>query len=176
MQAAFEIERKYLIRMPDTERLARETGASVSRMVQTYLLSDAGTHRVRRIETDAGVTFVETKKERVTALTARESERTLSQAEYGTLLRSADPKRTPIKKVRYTVPLADGVHKMEIDVYPFWRKTAVLEVELCSEDDCFDLPTYIHVIREVSKDRRFKNYALARDIPDESEWEGEIAE
>lgn len=172
MPTAFEIERKYLIRMPDVARLKGEAGASVARMTQTYLLSETGTHRVRKIEKDGRVFYVETKKHRISDLTAEERERHLTAAEYEALLRLADTERRPIEKTRYTVPLSDGIHYMEIDVYPFWRHTAVLEVELRSEDEQFELPTYIHVIREVSQDRRFKNYALARDIPDESEWEG----
>ena len=173
MQTAIEIERKYLIRMPKAEQLLREQGATVTHMCQTYLLSDAGTHRVRRIESDKGVFYVETLKRRLSGISAEESERHLTKAVYEALLLRADPERKPIEKVRYTVPLADGTHKMEIDVYPFWQETAVLEVELRSEDDTFALPTYIDIIREVSEDRRFKNYALARQIPDEREWKGE---
>ncbi len=173
MPTAFEIERKYLIRMPSIAHLCAQSGATRAKMTQTYLVAESGTHRVRRIETDAGVSYVETKKRRVSSLTAEEQERTLTESEYGELLLLADPERKPIEKTRVTVPLADGVHEMEIDVYPFWQDTAVLEVELRSEQDQFELPTYIHVIREVSADRRFKNYALAREVPDESEWKGE---
>ena len=60
-------------------------------------------------------------------------------------------------------------NNLTIDVYPFWQRQAVLEVELPSEDTPLLLPTYIEVIREVSGDRRYKNVSLAREIPAEDE-------
>ena len=60
-------------------------------------------------------------------------------------------------------------NNLTIDVYPFWQRQAVLEVELPSEDTPLLLPTYIEVIREVSGDRRYKNVSLAREIPAENE-------
>ena len=44
-----------------------------------------------------------------------------------------------------------------------------MEVELESEDQHYTLPEGITVIREVTSDRRLKNAALARHIPDEAE-------
>ena len=36
-----------------------------------------------------------------------------------------------------------------------------------SEDEAFTLPPFIEVIREVTADYRYKNHALAREIPKE---------
>ena len=178
MQTAFETERKFLIAMPDPTRLLSEKGASCARFVQTYLVAEKGvTHRVRKITDVHGVRYVETQKRRVSRLTAEESERAVDGSAYEALLMRADPACAPIEKTRYTVPLDDEKgHCMEIDVYPFWKNTAVLEVELGSEDETFELPTYIRIIAEVSDDGRFKNHALAKSVPSESEWQREAQE
>ena len=51
-----------------------------------------------------------------------------------------------------------------MDVYPFWSDRAVLEVELESEDEAFDIPPFISVIKEVTGDKRYSNKALAKEI------------
>ena len=43
-----------------------------------------------------------------------------------------------IHKVRYCLP--EGGLVFEIDVYPFWRRLAVMEVELQREEQSFTVP------------------------------------
>ena len=163
-----EIERKFLSAMPDVSQLLAENGAKADSITQTYLLAPKGvTMRVRRREGADGVTYTATRKRRLSDLSAEETEREISEATYETLLGAADPALRPIEKTRITVPY--GQHLLEIDVYPFWERTAVLEVELASEDAPLDLPPYLTVIREVTGDYRYKNVSLAKEIPAEGE-------
>lgn len=166
MSAKPETERKFLIAMPDERLLSSLPGAACDAIVQTYLTADPGvTARVRRREGRDGVTYTHTEKRRLTAMTAWEDEREITEGEYLALLERADPTLRPIEKRRYTIPMDSLL--LEIDIYPFWQRQAVLEVELPSEDAALPIPPYLHPIAEVTADRRYKNVALAGCIPPE---------
>lgn len=162
MGAPLEIERKYLIRMPNTAALAAMERAHVYAITQTYLTAPAGlTRRVRKRVGEGQTAYILTEKERVNHLTAIERERNLTAAEYEAALADADPAAIPIEKTRYAIPY--GAHVLEIDVYPFWQTAAILEIELSSEDECVEIPSFLSVVCEVTRDRRFKNAALAKN-------------
>ena len=44
-----------------------------------------------------------------------------------------------------------------------------MEIELTVEEEPFDLPPMIKVIREVTEDPHYSNHSLAREIPPEDE-------
>lgn len=160
-----ECERKFLIAYPDTERL-RMLGAKASLIEQTYLAAEKGaTARVRRRVTDGVTKLYHTVKRRLTALSATEEEREITEREYEELLKTADPTRSPILKTRYVLPY-EG-HLLEIDVYPFWKRQAVLEIELASEEEDFSIPDFIAVLREVTSDVAYKNVSLSKVVPKE---------
>ena len=46
-------------------------------------------------------------------------------------------------------------------MFPAWPDKAFLEIELLDEREEFPFPEGIRVIREVTEDRRYTNYALA---------------
>lgn len=161
----YEIERKYLIEYPDTAVLESAEGVRVKRIEQTYLLAAEGeTRRVRKM-TEMGVTrYIETRKYRVSDLRATEEEKELSAAEYDALLALADPALHPIRKMRYAIPYAG--HVVEVDLYDFWQDRATAEVELADESEAVELPPYLRVICDVTADKRYKNVALARELPE----------
>ena len=70
-----------------------------------------------------------------------------------------------MKKER--ILLKSGNHTFEIDIYPFWGDRAIMEVELSSEEEAFTVPAGIEIIKEVSDDKRYKNAALAKEIPND---------
>ena len=169
MGIPLEIERKYLIERPSEEMLGALDGARYLDIVQIYLVSEWGTaHRVQRSVRDDGAVFLtETVKRRRSDRTAEEYERSITESEYEELLLLRDPCRSPIKKRRYVI--LHGVHKLEIDLYPFWERTAVLEIELEREDEEVSFPAYLTLLREVSGETALKNHALALRVPKESE-------
>ena len=163
-RSQYEIEHKYLIAYPDIAALEQVTGCRRLMMVQTYLTSAAGeTHRVREVREGDRVTFIETRKRRISALSATEEEREITKEEYRALLLRAEAGSTPIQKTRYVIPL--GARVAEIDLYPFWQDRAILEVEVESEQETVELPPYLRVLKEVSADKRYKNVNLARSVP-----------
>ena len=78
------------------------------------------------------------------------------------MLGSADPAAHPIRKTRYC--LADSDAYFEIDIYPEWKKQAVLEIELADSEEEVHIPEGIRVIREVTGDKRYSNRALAHEM------------
>ena len=155
-----EIERKYLIRRPNEEELRMVPGIRVLQMEQVYLLSaDGERSRIRRIEEGGRLSFFHTKKRDVTSVTRIEVEREISEDEYQMLLASADPARHPICKTRFCLPYGDRV--FEIDLFPGWKDTALMEVELGSELETIAFPPQIEILKEVTEDLSFRNSSLA---------------
>ena len=160
-----EIERKYLIRMPDEAKLLQMPQCSVWEIVQTYL-NDAGvgqTRRVRSIRTGRETYYTYTFKQRINELTCEEREEEISAAEYQSKLQEANPELNPIEKRRYRIPNAGQM--MEIDIYSFWDDRATLEIELESEDQAPKLPEWLEIVRELTGERAYKNRYLAESIP-----------
>ena len=149
-----EIERKYLIRLPD-EGLLDKLALGRDWIEQTYLLAEAGTtERVRSRRSPGGTpVYTHTVKKRRSAVTREELESEIGQAEYEALLRRADPTLRVICKTRWRIPYED--HILEVDRFPFWADRAILEVELGSEDEAFEKPDFIGM--EVTGDGRFYN-------------------
>ena len=166
MKSSFEIERKFLIEYPDMANL-EQMGAVRLDMVQTYLKSEEGTtSRVRMIKAQDKVCYVYTCKKRISMIKCIEEEKDISKDEYERLLQEADKSLRPIEKVRYKLPF--GEHVYEIDIYPFWKNKAVMEVEIDSEEEEFQIPPTVKIIKEVTQDVRYKNFSLASgNIPED---------
>ena len=163
-KTAFEIERKFLIRMPSCAWLL-SASAEIWEMEQTYLLAENGeSRRVRRIAQNGKIEYILTSKRRISDIKRIETETDISESEYKSFLEKADPERRTICKTRYRIPR--GEHLFEIDVFPFWEDKAFLEVELSSEEEAFTLPKEAEVIREVTADRRYTNAAMAKELPE----------
>ena len=159
----FEIERKYLIEMPDPAFL--KENASPSAIEQTYLLRTEPhvNARVRKRGSEGAWTYTHTRKTRISDLCRREDEREISEEEYGKLLAQADPERRVIRKTRWVFPWRG--QNVEIDVFPFWKDRALMEIELANEEQTVELPPQIRILREVTTDGRYTNSSLSKHIP-----------
>ena len=158
----YEIERKYLIRMPDRAWLERE--AEGTEIVQTYLLSSpATTERVRRRGRGGVYVYTHTTKTKLSDLRRIEEEEEITEAEYERLLRRADPDRRVIRKTRWCFRYAGQL--FELDVFPFWSDRAFLEIELKDEGQKVSLPPALTIVREVTSDPRYTNAALSVSVP-----------
>ena len=157
--AHFEIEHKYLCSMPLKEELDRRA-KNIFNAIQTYLIAPKGEERrVRKKISGNGESFVYTSKRKISELKRVEEEKEISEAEYEKLLKKADSNLHPIKKTRFVIPYKN--HDFEIDIYDFEDELCIMEVEVSSEDEEFETPDFIHIIKEVTDDSRFKNKALA---------------
>ncbi len=159
----YEIERKFLICRPDLLNLANL--CKIQKISQTYLTATEGSVRVRRLEEKGQVSYIETAKRSISAIKRQELELPLTEEEYNRRLANRDPRRQTIHKTRYCLPY--GGHTFEIDIFPFWSRQAIMEVELKSESEEFTLPPFIRVLREVTEDDAYSNHSLAREVPPE---------
>ena len=156
-----EIERKYLIGMPDAALLERLPSSAIE---QVYILSsEGGRERIRRRDYGGRVEYTHTVKTRLSDLTRVENECEIEAAEYAALREKADPQRCILRKRRYLYEYAEQC--FEIDVFPFWDDRALMELELSGEEQEIALPPGIAILKEVTSDKRYTNAAIAREIP-----------
>lgn len=158
-----EIERKFLIAMPEPAFLA---ACECSEITQTYLLGEENTtERVRKRVYGDRCEYTHTVKRKLNNMRRMEDERVIDEQTYTALLARADPARRPISKTRCCFEY--GGKLWELDVFPFWKNSAYLEIELAGEDEAVALPPGLRLVREVTDDPRYTNAALSLEIPDE---------
>ena len=159
----YEIERKFLIEMPDIEYLESLPNCEKVKIVQTYLVSnDDEEIRIRQRGNNGTYTYSKTRKINVDSMKRIEIETRLTQEEYINELLNADPTRGQIIKDRYCLCYKNQY--FEIDIYPFWNDKAIAEIELISEDQKIELPNFINVIDEVTDNIDFKNSEIAKQL------------
>lgn len=149
--------------MPDMDYIKTNEGLRIKKIEQTYLIDDKNTARVRKITENGEISYVKTVKTRISILSQYENEFEISESDYEKELKNADPERKTVNKTRYAFPFQG--HTVEIDVFPFWSDRALLEIELSSENEHFEIPSEIEVIKEVSEDKRYTNKSIAKSIP-----------
>ncbi|MCA8920627.1 MAG: adenylate cyclase [Planctomycetes bacterium] len=159
MSAPLEIERVYLLaRLP-----VLPADAVALKLEQGYLpdepASDATVEgRVRRTTyPDGRLKHVHTIK-RGLGLVREETERELSPEEFAELWPRTEGRR--ILKTRHKVPA--GELTWEVDAF-LDRNLVLAEVELSSPTQAVEPPPWLapYVLREVTNDPRYRNYALA---------------
>ena len=161
-----EIERKYIISMPDFNLLRSLDGYNRSDIVQTYLKSiDGATRRVRMRTSEGSSRYYETVKARIDEMSSTEVEREIDREEYLELLKLAREDSTPIEKTRHL--FFYNSQPFEIDVYPNWHSTAIMETELASRETTVEMPPFISIIREVTGNKAYSNAGMSRQFPSE---------
>ena len=153
--------------MPDFNSLSSLLGYRMSRITQIYLTSEKGvTHRVRSRVTDNTAVYTETKKVRIDAVSSREDEREISESEFYTLIKNIREGSRPVIKNRHVFSYKGKI--FEIDEYPEWKKTAIMEIELESREEKIEMPDFLEIVSEVSGDFRYSNSAMSQSFPSES--------
>ena len=143
----YEIERKYLIAMPDLKKMQERHSCQKVEIIQTYLNSRNGDEvRVRQRGSIGNYIYTKTHKKSVNGMKRFEVETRITKDEYLELLMDADTTKRQIRKTRYCV-ISDHQY-FEIDVYPFWDNKAIMEIELNDEKQEVVLPKDIKVIKE----------------------------
>lgn len=155
-----EIERKFLVKYPDVEKLEKMPDVRKVEILQTYLPTEDNMIRRVRERTEGDVTdYWYTEKIRISEIVRIERESPISRDRYQELLANADPDAQPIRKTRYYLNANDLC--FEIDLYPQWSDKAIVEIQLKDENDEVELPEILEEIREVTRDPRYKNESLA---------------
>lgn len=159
-----EIERKYLIEYPDIKMLESIDNCEKVEIIQTYLHSPEENEeiRLRQRGNNGHYVYFKTIKKELSDTKRIEIEKRLNKDEYLRLLMTADTSKRQIRKNRYCLTYENQY--FEIDVYPFWKDKAIMEIELSDEDSPIVFPDFINIIREVTSEREYKNSSLAEKI------------
>ena len=159
--APLEIERRFLIEMPDINALRQMPDYRVKHIEQTYLLKtdDFIGGRIRKITENGSSIYIYTYKERISDMTRREFEREISLEEYSRLLDCKIPDTITIIKDRHIFTYANLTYELDVDA--FWKDKASLEAEVDSEEVDIPIPPCVKLIKEVTADRRYNNSRLA---------------
>lgn len=159
----YEIERKFLIEMPDLDYLDNLENCQKVQIVQTYLTSlDNHEVRIRQRGINGSFSYTKTEKIPVSSMKRIEIEKRISQDDYIRELTLADPTRGQIIKDRYCLMYKNQY--FEIDIYPFWNRQAILEIELMDEKQKIELPDFLDVIEEITDKEEYQNSAIAKRI------------
>ena len=164
----YEMERKFLIAMPDTAWLEAQPGCHRVEIIQTYLHTEGGVQRrVRQWLENGRFFYYETVKTPMGDGRLVETERRLTQEEYLTRLMNADTSRRPLRKTRF-IWTWEG-QRYDIDLYPFWERQAILKMELREKDAPIAFPPTVRVLREITGEAAYRNSALALNVPAEED-------
>lgn len=158
MIKGYEIERKFLVKMPDVHDLDVKR---VLDIVQTYLADgeNDAQRRVRRISENGNVRYIYTEKLFITAVTRKEMEYDIDEHEYNRLIVQAREDCLPVEKTRYCFDYCGQL--FELDVYPFSDELAVMELEMDSEQQEIIFPENVDVVMEVTGNPYYSNISLA---------------
>lgn len=157
----FEIERKFLIEYPDLDVLNKMKTCRRIPITQAYLTTpDEGYFRIRKRGEDKNAVYIKTVKIKISDLKRIEIENYISEKEYKEHMNKKEYITGLISKDRYCIVWNNSYY--ELDVYPFWNDKATIEIELLSENQPYKLPDFIKLIREVTFEKEFRNFALAQ--------------
>jgi CYTH domain-containing protein/thymidylate kinase len=155
-----EIERKLLIEYPDLKLLNNMKLCRRIPITQAYMCTpEENIFRVRKRGEGKDALYIKTKKYKISDLKRIEIEKYISKEEYSEYLNRKDCVQGIISKDRYC--LVYNSTYFELDVYPFWNDRATIEVELLSENEKFELPGFLTLIRDVSFEKEYRNKQLA---------------
>lgn len=169
MTTKLEIERKFLVKLPmEWSQLSEmfDDLVTIKRITQTYLIPKEGEQaaRIRKtiegLKDDLKTEYHFNQKKPVDAGVHEETEREISQADYNRYLKKSDPKKHSVEKTRFVIRYND--QDFELDVFKNdLAGLAILEIELEDKNDTVELPPFLKVVKEVTKDKRYTNYSLA---------------
>lgn len=161
-----EIEKKYIIEMPDISLLMKNGEYTVSQITQIYLPSEKGeTRRIRRRKYQDRAEYTETRKIRIDKMSATEIEREITEKDFLELSCMPLENTSPIVKTRHTFRYMNQT--FEIDVYPSWEKSCIMETELEDRESIVEFPDFINIIKEVTGDKAYTNASMSRHFPKE---------
>ena len=158
----FEAERKFLIDYPDIAWLEILPSCHKVDILQTYLLSKKDEEiSIRQRLENGSYSYYHTTKRRMSDSKRVEIEHSLTEAEYLMLLEEADPSLHQILRTRYCLTYDNQYY--EIDVFPFWKDKAIVQIDFSDEKTKVSFPQELKLIREVTNEEAFTNYSLAKN-------------
>lgn len=168
MSIKLEKERKFLIKVPsswDDISNIFDNLIDIKRIKQTYLKPENDEQAARVRETVEGLGDVKTvyhfnQKNPVETGVHKEKEFEITKSQYEKYLKNHFPGKYEVAKTRFVFDFDN--QEFELDIFKKQLKgLAILEVELKNIDDKINIPDYLKVIKEVTKEEKFNNFNLA---------------
>lgn len=159
-----ETERKYLIVYPDISILEKADSYSFSFIEQAYVEDtlDGMFGRIRKRGKDGEYKYYKTFKRDITPVKRVEIESEITQEEYTELMKKRRRGFAVIQKTRHIFSY-EG-HIFEVDLFPFWKDRAFMEVELEDENEELKLPPFVQIIEDVTENLSYRNSALSASL------------
>lgn len=155
-----ETEKKYIILKIDAKTLEEQNAFTSSEITQIYLSDSEMTHRIRkRVYADGVTEYTENTKKRISVMSSVESENIIGAERFESLKENIEPGSRALKKTRITFEYSSKT--FEIDVYPEWKNTCILEVELDREDENIDFPDFLTILADVTGKKEYSNHSMA---------------
>ena len=156
--------------MPSVSEISAQALHSVSDITHIYLSSPTGsTNRIRKRAFKDKICYTQTKKIRIDNISAYEDEWEITENEFEALAKEIKPGTSPVIKQRHAFEYFGQI--FEVDIYPQWIRTAIMETELDDKDKEVVMPPFIKIIREVTGVKGYSNAAMSISFPKEDEIE-----
>lgn len=156
-----EIERKFLIEYPDIDMLNKIKTCRRIPIIQAYLNTpNEGKFRIRKRGEGKDAVYIKTVKIKISDIKRIENEKYISETDFYNYLSHKEYISGIISKNRYCIVYNSTYY--ELDVYPFWKDKATLEIELLNEKQDYKLPEFVKLIREVTFEKEYRNSVLAQ--------------
>ena len=152
-----EIEKKFLIQMPDLEFLKKQYPYTKKEIQQFYLASvDVKyEYRIRKVINDGQTILFLTKKSIESGIQREEEEVAIDEDTFNRLEKFVI---SQISKTRYTF---ESEHLYEIDVYNESDENAIMEIEIQNPDENINIIPGVTVVEDVTNDDRYRNRNIA---------------
>lgn len=155
-----ENEKKFLIKTPDFSKIPT---IKEERIIQTYLNKNGkDERRLRQVGTDNDYTHFYTERNILPGNEMIETEKRITQDDYLNLLVEADTSLRQIIKKRYYFLYNDQYFRL--DIYPFSKDNALLEISLTDKNQELIIPDFIEVIEDVTFNDSYKNINIAKNL------------
>ena len=173
MPTQIEVERRFIVKLPQSWTAFAEmldNVIDVKRIEQAYLIKKPGEEQAARVrKTIQGMrgkteTKYEFNQKKSTGDTGanKEKEFSITEKQYHNYLKQIDPNQYVVEKVRFVFKWHDQI--FELDLFKGRLKgLAILEIELDnSVHEAVELPPFLKVVKEITKDKRFNNFEMAK--------------
>lgn len=169
MATKYEIERRFLVNFPSSwSELAEmfDNLIDIKRINQTYLERKGKEPSIRVRKTIEGLTgdkhiiYHFNQKKFVEEGVNEEKEHEISKNQYEKFLEKPHPDKVTIDKTRFVFKYNDQIFELDVFKGPL-KGLAILEIELKDKNQTIELPPFLKIINEVTKDKKFNNFELA---------------
>lgn len=154
-------QKKYLIKKPSSSLFTYNLPIEKVDIIQSYLRSSKKSERkIRQVCKNGNFFYYYSEKNYISGSGYLVCERRITDREYLTYLTEVDPLMCPIKKQRLFFIYQNQY--FTIDIFNFWSDTAILELDLTSENSNIEIPESIEVIKDVTNSPDYRNYYIAK--------------